>query len=336
MAQWTMVPADVLQTIADFLARDIRDFIRFRAVCESWRSATTELRSMPSLPPQLPWLMLSFDEAFTNTRSFYRLSDRTILNFHLPEVGGKRIVGSAVGWLVLVSAASAICLFDPLTRAQVHLPPLTTLPQVLEFREQEVGAEYVIEEAQEDQQEEEDEEEEAGGAYLLGSDHVKDLLVFARPGDGKWTMSDRRFICTDILWHQGQLYAVDNGGVVAVCELSPTFKLTPITAEVPIDFLWCFLVELCGDLLVVFRYPEHGWDPFPWTAYPTRGFEVFKLDRSSKEARLVEVKSLGDHMLFLGTNNSFSLSTKDFPGWKGNCIYFTASYFEICGFIKPE
>ncbi|XP_073113458.1 F-box protein At2g26160-like [Elaeis guineensis] len=350
MAQWIMLPADLVQIIAEFLTEDIREYIRFRAVCKPWRAVTVDLRTMPSLPPQLPWLMLSSDEAFTNTRSFYRLSDRSILNFHLPELAGKRIVGSADGWLLSVGAPSTISLFNPLTRAQIQLPPLRMIPQLLQSLVEEADAENVdIEEAQEDQG------EEAVRRYFMDSDHAKDLLiskaiiihsdnmndcvivmmlsclgklVFARPGDIEWTTPDQRFYCTDILWHQGQLYAVGMGGAVGVCELNPNFEITKITDRID-SSCWCYLVEFGGDLLVVFRYPQLESDTYLRRQYTTTGFEVFKLDRSSEEARPVELKSLGDHILFLGKNSSFALSTKDFPGWKGNCIYFTASYFNI-------
>lgn len=53
----------------------------------------------------------------------------------------------------------------------------------------------------------------------------------------------------------------------------------------------------------------------------TCGFKVYKLDVSRKS--WVEVRDLGGDSLFLGKNSSSSISSGDFPGYKGNRIYFT-------------
>ncbi|KAI3865675.1 hypothetical protein MKW92_017531 [Papaver armeniacum] len=42
----------------------------------------------------------------------------------------------------------------------------------------------------------------------------------------------------------------------------------------------------------------------------------------------VEVKSLGDQILFFGTNSSLFLLASEFSGCQGNSIYFTNDYSE--------
>ena len=56
-------------------------------------------------------------------------------------------------------------------------------------------------------------------------------------------------------------------------------------------------------------------------------FEIFKLDFVDND-QWVDVKSLGDRVLFLGGNHSMSVSTNDFPECKRNSIYFTDHYWE--------
>ncbi|KAG6650934.1 F-box protein SKIP23-like [Carya illinoinensis] len=63
----------------------------------------------------------------------------------------------------------------------------------------------------------------------------------------------------------------------------------------------------------------------------TVGFKIFKLDTIVET--WCEVKSLGDDVLFLGSNSTISFSALDFPSYKKNCIYFsnTQLNFKIKG-----
>lgn len=59
----------------------------------------------------------------------------------------------------------------------------------------------------------------------------------------------------------------------------------------------------------------------------TEKFTVYKLtlnDRSGSVVSLVEVKSIGDNALFLGSNSrSMSVAASKHPGCQPNCIYYT-------------
>ena len=115
-AQWPLLPKDLLQKIADLLLVNIIDYVRVRAVCKSWQSRITDPQQLKSpLPPQLPWLMLKFDED-SKDGTFYRLSDGKEIKLTLPEAWDNRIVGSANGWLVLVDSTRVIHLLNPFTR----------------------------------------------------------------------------------------------------------------------------------------------------------------------------------------------------------------------------
>jgi hypothetical protein len=48
---------------------------------------------------------------------------------------------------------------------------------------------------------------------------------------------------------------------------------------------------------------------------------VFKVD--IKKKKLVELRDIGDHALFLGFNASICVPTKDFLGFEPNCAYLT-------------
>ncbi|XP_042478809.1 uncharacterized protein LOC122059841 [Macadamia integrifolia] len=119
-----------------------------------------------------------------------------------------------------------------------------------------------------------------------------------------------------------------------------------------------YLVESRGNLLMVAREvkkialsnPILGPYGKRFFEEKTIGFRVFKLcppginngtddeggydgdeyhddERRKKSSKWVQIKNLGDIVLFLGVNSSMSLSCHDFPpGYaisRGNCIYFT-------------
>ncbi|XBI86442.1 hypothetical protein VPH35_094405 [Triticum aestivum] len=56
---------------------------------------------------------------------------------------------------------------------------------------------------------------------------------------------------------------------------------------------------------------------------------VFKVDTDRQ--KLVELRDLGDHALFLGLNSVVCLSTKDFPVFEPNCAYLT----DDCSLYRP-
>ncbi|GMI99599.1 F-Box/DUF295 Brassiceae-specific 33 [Hibiscus trionum] len=147
----------------------------------------------------------------------------------------------------------------------------------------------------------------------------------------------------DIICHENNLYALSGENSIEVWDLrrsrSHIVKKSDIVLPFPDKSLairdslrvTCtfYLVESCGDLLLVVRfigdYVDWTRTPLPeWereTDYGTVLFHVYKLD--SEGLKWMEVESLGDRALFLGGNQSVSVSTLSSPDCKNNCIYFT-------------
>nr|USI00449.1 F-box domain-containing protein [Oryza sativa Japonica Group] len=91
---WAQLPDDLLDNVAQRTA-GIKDYVRLRAVCKSWRSFLRP-RSRP------PWLMLPYDPCSEScVRGFLDASDGTVHEIDLPDTRGKRCCGSSHGWLVL-------------------------------------------------------------------------------------------------------------------------------------------------------------------------------------------------------------------------------------------
>ncbi|OVA10867.1 Protein of unknown function DUF295 [Macleaya cordata] len=335
---WSQLQSELIEIIARKLTT-YADYIRFRAFCVKWRST---LPPIPHhIPSQFPWLMLPYNSNSLNRRGFFSLSENKVYWLNLPEIcHGSRCCGSSQGWLVLLGQSPIILLFNPLTSIQIHLPPITTFPKVLDFNISKVGKEYLLM----------DSPYRRSLNYMLdlfikkivlssspaslSSDYVAVAilnetgeLAFCKKGVRAWTMiEDAQSYSEDVIYYKGSFYAVNLIGSLAICDisgLSPLVTKIAVPAPQPVigaDIL--YLVDSFGELLLVSRHLEFVMDTEPnISVYKTLRFNVFRLDSSLPY--WVEVESLGDCMLFLGGNSSLCLLASDFSGCEGNCIYFT-------------
>jgi hypothetical protein len=126
----------------------------------------------------------------------------------------------------------------------------------------------------------------------------------------------------DVCRFKRRLYAVDKTGrTVAVGPDDPTVQL--VAESLVGGGVAKFLVESKGDLLLVDVYNCERID-FPGHN-PVR-IHLFKLNE--KESEWVKLKSLGDIILFLGADCSFSASASDLSVAKGNCVIFLENVFQ--------
>uniref|UniRef100_J3M0Q6 Uncharacterized protein n=1 Tax=Oryza brachyantha TaxID=4533 RepID=J3M0Q6_ORYBR len=120
---WAQLPDDLLDNVAQ-RTLGIKDYVRLRAVCKSWRSFLRP-RSRP------PWLMLPYDPCSEScVRGFLDVSDGTVHEIDLPDTRGKRCCGSLHGWLVLERWPD-VWLLNPAKRERVQLPSLTRRGEAL-------------------------------------------------------------------------------------------------------------------------------------------------------------------------------------------------------------
>lgn len=158
-----------------------------------------------------------------------------------------------------------------------------------------------------------------GVAYAIFMIRKDGKLEFARCGDEKLTNVDgQNSHYHDIIVYEGQCYVVDKWGIISwvnsaleVIQFSP--PLCGFGGQK-------HLVESCGDLYVVDQYFEEVSYHHLNQDAEAIGFRVYKLDQ--EWGKWVNVKDLGDQVLILSNDGSFSVSTTEFPGVKGNCILF--------------
>ncbi|GMI67277.1 SKP1/ASK-Interacting protein 23, F-box/DUF295 Ancestral 11 [Hibiscus trionum] len=350
MGGWCELSRDLVRMIEGKV--DLyEDKVKCRCVCWSWRLA------LPKMPHQkqdlLPWLLVPLKtKTEIGSGTSFGFFDPLEKKLHCLQLSdphkGMLFRGSSHGWVVNIGKNNSICAINPLTGAQVNLPPRTKFPDVLNYRADKPGKEYAIRTY-----------DNSGFRFLIVSkDHVRNGfldkvilssspqskedfvavaiygnfsgLAYCKRGSKKWSFLDRRQCC-DVIFHQQQLYAVYTDGSVMVCDIHSSLpKMTPFVPKLSESLTTRFyLVESFGGLIMVHR--DVGTvsesdvvsdpDSLPPPMYKTCGFRIFKLDTTCGE--WYEIQSIGDDMLFLGWNSSFSLSCKNFPAYAGNCIYFT-------------
>lgn len=142
-------------------------------------------------------------------------------------------------------------------------------------------------------------------------------LGFLKLGDEKWTLMTKvpRAPFDDIVSYKSKFYGSDYDGRLVMFDSSLNWM--EIVHYVPYaGGRKTHLVESFGDLLLVSRFVEHDI---------THHILIFKLNE--QEHCWDKVRSLGDIVLFLGEQCSFSIRAREFHGSNGNCIYFKDKYF---------
>lgn len=176
-----------------------------------------------------------------------------------------------------------------------------------------------------------------GSEFVLVTIHVSGKLAMFKSGEGRWnTVPHTALPYDDVMLFEGDFYAVDNSGATIRVESQEKVALM---AEPVFGGDKKTLLESNGELLLVDMYltidseENFGVDgelPEGILHEKTVGFRVFKLSGDGSK-KWIEVNDLGDTMLFLGENCSFSTSASGLSGCKGNCIYFVDGFHCPCG-----
>ncbi|KAF9625449.1 hypothetical protein IFM89_022846 [Coptis chinensis] len=325
---------DILRLIAEKIDL-IVDFIRFGAVCKSWRSVTLDKRHFSLFLKPLPWLMLTADDG-EEIRSFFSPFENKIYRLNLPKASECHCWGSPFGWVVTVAFDHKVHMLNPLSRASLPLPPLSAFNDRY-FDAKSPGKNrmsYITKAVVVEVSSSSIAEEQFLVLIIYGGCNS---LAFARPGDETWTpMLCHTKAVFDALYFNGQFYAVNSWGFVHLCDTyglprsqSTIFARPPPNVKGVDRF---YILELQGELHLVVRVLDFGTD-MPAIEFQhllkTKLIEVYKCDFCTRKWE--KLQNLGDHAIFIGSNNSVSLKASDYPGCKPSCIYFTDDHNEASG-----
>ncbi|KAI3717403.1 hypothetical protein L1987_68993 [Smallanthus sonchifolius] len=348
MADWSQLPRELLDVISTHLPSET-DLLRFRSVCTTWRSSIHPLSSrFPILP----------NTGISDTTWGFYLSKRTIFRIGLSDPNPHS------PWLIKVERDNPqkTHLMNPLTGSE-FIPISPNFPKtlnLLNFRVSELGQEYALQyisyrpnansigDSVTLYMEKVAFCSSGVDGFVLLTIHVSGKLALLRNGERKWNIiNDLPSPYDDVIFYNGLFYAVDSTGRTVVVD-AETAELQVVAGSV-FGGDKKFLVECEGELIMVDKYLSVG--PENEVDYEDEGYEfyedidcfmsertvkleVYRLDKEGE--RWVEVKDLGDRMVFLGDNCGFSASALEFPGCKGNCVFFTGQNREDDGLVKSR
>ncbi|KAK6254669.1 hypothetical protein SCA6_015974 [Theobroma cacao] len=366
-----IVPDEILRSIFERL--DLINIIRAKAVCSSWNLLGEEFVSKtPWLMLPSREEVERGDGTEANLRAyggFLKLGESEVCSMKkIPkELRESCCIGSSNGWLIFFEEKAVPFLFHPFRQVKIALPSLYGL---LGLRRMERTAEGDFEVERFNYSKVRYGKQELRyyfirKAILAGEPDCNNkkyrvILLFKdgkiayhKSGGSCWTevLDTRHVPYQDIICYQNHLFALSGGNNIEVwnCEgdfmskrlhIVPTFpekSLSKINSFGDLCAISLYLVESCGDILLVVRFIGefvdsdgklvHEGDVLDWVcSYRTCLFHVYKLDFN--ELKWVEMATLGDRVLFLGGNQSVSVSTRSFPDCEGNLIYYTDDYFQ--------
>ncbi|KAH0711756.1 hypothetical protein KY289_007715 [Solanum tuberosum] len=305
MASWSDLPKEIVEKISESLDSHI-DITRFRAVCNSWRSAISpNFKISKSLfPIKLPLPKITMTEDFHKESEFY-LIESTVYLLQLPHP-------PHTPWLIKVvkTVDGKLRILNLLTNTVFKGFPDKKLNS-LDFRLSQVFKSYHVQ-------------------WIL-KPYARECEL--QSGDEKWTaLKDRSAKIVDIIVYKGDFYAVDTYGETIMYDPS-SFNETNVSSNVKGLSSSIFngwgskkrLVESGGELFLVDMFLDtdvktelHGSQP-SWKS--PKEIKIYRLDEEQHE--WIAVHTLGDRIFFAGDDCCFSVSSSDFGDQcRGNCIYY--------------
>ncbi|KAL5720152.1 hypothetical protein ACHQM5_012846 [Ranunculus cassubicifolius] len=269
---------------------DHKEYIRFGAVCKPWNHIAVKNQN------PLPWLMLSFNQ-YTSTGLFFSLFEAQTYSLKVPQVVSESYcTGSTHGDLIMAHQKQGNFVYNPFSKWSLSLPKQHIPPVDMEEAEPEYVAFYFKKSISLNPR---------SCEFVIASLCSNPRLIeISTPNHNEWSLYG-----TGNFYEKPVYDDFDND----------LFKSNN-------DAVGLYVIKYGEEeeegLLMIFRVRDEI-DTFEVYKFVTIRFYVYRLDRSADVAKWVQVKSLGDQMIFLGKNSAISISAKDIPGFKGNCIYFT-------------
>ncbi|KAM3225173.1 hypothetical protein ACQJBY_058113 [Aegilops geniculata] len=369
LAEWrdwaNLLPPDLVEEISDrLLSLDVAEYLRFRAVCRTWRGLTADPRTAGLLDSRFRprnWMVLSIIPDPETHRRLLNLATGASLGVHLPAISTHCHICDVDGLLVLFhKPTTTIRLLDPLTNALTEFPAISSLVSAIPLDHHTVLFQNplgtiprVINAAAFD-------DSTSPPTLLLCLRGGLSTIIFAKPGDAHWTLvipgqstHPRNYKYQQVLFFTllslgGHCYISSPEGSVYLLELQPQPRLVEVVDQrrfAEPDNIWrerimSFLVSGTDGRMLMVRYwsgVERFGDIGAYNQkelFTARGItsriEVLEVDIAGK--RLVPMRSLGRHAVFIGLTHCLHISTETFPSISADTIYLGCYHQQNRGF----
>jgi hypothetical protein len=312
MADWSELPSELLQQICQKLNNNALYLLHFRSVCSSWRRASVQNCHHNHLPSKLP--------RSKGINCVRRFSEHNISLIKPPATINQQ--QNLRPWLIRIGPDihGKTQIWHPLLKRAFYLTHhihidfnqllVTHLGHMFHIHDRSLYDEKVVVAAT---------CEVGHPLAVLTYDNSDNLLKIFRCKDNSWksipTMPPRS-LWGDICVFKGRPCVADENGRTLMIEENLSIFL--LAKPVPFGGKMKFLVESECNLLLVDCY---GFETSSYHDDRTIRFDVFKLDE--KEKKWVKLTTLGDRVLFVDHECSFSASASNLHVANGNCIIFS-------------
>ncbi|KDO40592.1 hypothetical protein CISIN_1g039370mg, partial [Citrus sinensis] len=336
-SKWAEIPSEILDSIFEHLS--FPDVLVSESVCSHWFQTAKSFISFKSQnqPPQAPSLKLFPQEDGTDGNGASEI---------VPEEFTENCcIGSSHSWLIFLDERAFPLLFNPSLRIRhAQLPCIGPLLGVLDIEKSQENGYYITYDYQKNPiRYMNNLRESLIHKAILSSDPClninnfgavvicghKKKIAYCQNGDNSWTDLDGKHQpYEDIICSRNQLYAIGSNASVEYLYNARLYLVQSTKGDTMLA------ARFVGELVNADDEPVHEHDllteedTHPLVCpYKTLVFHVYKLDLGQKS--WVEVGSLGDESLFLGANQSTSVSISSSSTiYKQNSIYFTDDYWD--------
>ncbi|XP_045820617.1 F-box protein SKIP23-like [Trifolium pratense] len=283
--------------------------LRFRSVCSSWRRASVQNCHHNHVPSKLPQFLhsdkINFLRSWSKQNIFLIKPPETLTSTHHrpwlirigPDVSGKPQMWHPFDLFLLCPFHQPIIDFN-----QIPVIHLGHQFYIHDHYHKVVAATC-----------------EVGQPLVVLTYDMDNILNIFRCEDNSWTTIPTvppMLYGGDICIFKGRTCVADkNGRTLMIGENFSVLLLANPVSGGDVKFL----VESECDLLLV-----DGHEVYTSVADKDVKFDVYRLDE--KEKKWVKLTTLGDRVLFVQQEGSFSASASDLHVAKGNCIIFCMNY----------
>ncbi|XP_058762301.1 F-box protein SKIP23-like [Vicia villosa] len=314
MADWTMLPKELLQLISEKLNSEFYR-IRFRSVCSTWRfSIPKPYNPFPFYLPQFP--DSSSSSIYSRDSDIHKLDKHNIFILKPPTTPNQQTLYRP--WLVRISPTSSgkFNLWHPLSRNSLNIPYDSSVLDISQLSVFDIAQMYDLSTPVAVFHG----EEFMGSVATFQGEEILDIvtqgysgeMVMLRHGDDSWKqIPNEAHFYHDICIFKGRPCLADGTGrtVMIGSNLSVHLVAEPVYG----GYLYGdikIMVEYESELLLVHKQGYHH-----------RGdlrIDVFRVDQ--KEKKWLRLANLGDTVVFFGQCHSFTASALDLGFDKGNFV----------------
>ncbi|KAK1385997.1 hypothetical protein POM88_023732 [Heracleum sosnowskyi] len=303
LGAWDILPNELLGLV--LMKLNVIDFLAFRGVCRSWRSASIDICKR-FLERQQP-LVVAKPKYSKKACVLYNMFDEKSWKTMLPNLPCKKLLGLSCGYLITIDRHIGFWLVNLITRHELHFPFLPASMHLSEsigeiydfkvraalFRSSHSSRVFMI---------------------LFSRDH--NILLLSESGASSWQeyrLPNTRSGISDVKILDGKIFILTCDGLFGEFNprSEPVLKLYNI--KIPLQLSSQLYLQLVTSEKKIYTIVSRRLSPY---LLSVRYTSLYELDYKMESVN--QINELGSKSLFLSPFNSALVDTTDWGA--GNCV----------------